>query len=114
MAPRKPQLNLPDTAAFVGGVVGLLAFLLIGLLPSVLYGGYAGVILASAIFGSPISASLLAKGTVIAGIVFGLLATAAVFVVGGAVVGTGLANLSMLGTAANEAEEAPAPLKPGS
>ena len=75
------------TFAFGGGVVGLVTFLAVGLLPSIVYGGFAGVTLASAIIGGPIGASLLARGLVVFGMTVGLLGTAAVFVVLGAAIG---------------------------
>ena len=78
------------TFAFGGGIVGLVTFLAVGLLPSIVYGGFAGVSLASAIVGGPIDGSLLARGIVVFGMVVGLLGTAGVFVVIGAAMGAGV------------------------
>lgn len=78
------------TSTLVGAICGLAIFLVVGLLPSLLYGGYGGVMLASAISGEPIEAGLLARATVLLGMVFGLLATSALFTVTGAIVGSGL------------------------
>jgi hypothetical protein len=69
------------TFAFVSGMVGLLAFLVFGLVPSLVYGGYAGVTLAAALLGHPLGTSLLARGIVAFGMLAGLLATAGLFVV---------------------------------
>jgi hypothetical protein len=77
-----------------GGIVGLVTFLALGLLPSIVYGGFAGVTLASAILGGPVDSSLFARGLVVAGMVVGLLGTAAIFVVIGAALGSGVYSLA--------------------
>ena len=78
------------TFAFGGGVVGLITFLATGLLPSIVYGGFAGVTLAAAMFGAPVDASLIGRGVVLFGMVVGLLGTAAIYVVVGAALGAGV------------------------
>ncbi len=74
---------------FAGGMLGLVTFLVVGLLPSLLYGGYAGVILGGAIFGTPIHESVFAQATVILGVISGVLAIGGIFVLGGAILATG-------------------------
>lgn len=98
------------TFAFGGGIIGLLAFLVVGLLPSLVYGGFAGAALAAGLLGHPVDASMMARGITIFGMVAGLLATAGVFVVVGAVVGSTVHALARA-TMKQEtpaAEEAPA------
>lgn len=80
----------PNSGTFIGGIFGLMVFLVVGLLPSLLYGGYAGVILGSAIFGSPIHEHVLAQATVIIGILTGVLSVGSIFVVGGAIIASGI------------------------
>lgn len=75
---------------FYGGMIGLVTFLIVGLLPSLLYGGYAGVILGAAIFGGPIHESVFAQATVVLGVLSGVLAIGGVFVVSGAIVANGI------------------------
>lgn len=77
------------TFAFGGGILGLATFLFLGLLPSIVYGGFAGMTLATAIRGGPAEGSLLAQVLVIFGMVVGLLGTAAMFTVVGAALGAG-------------------------
>jgi hypothetical protein len=77
------------TFAFVGGVVGLVTFLLVGLLPAIVYGGAAGSSLGSSIVGGPVESSRLAQSLQIFGMVVGLLGAAGVFVVLGAALGAG-------------------------
>ena len=83
----------PNSGTFAGGVFGLIVFLVVGLLPSLLYGGYAGVILGSAIFGSPIHESVFAQATVVLGVLSGVLSVGAIFVLAGAIVATGITSL---------------------
>jgi hypothetical protein len=82
------------TFAFGGGIVGLVTFLAVGLLPSIVYGGFAGVSLASAILGGPVDANLLGRGLVVFAMVVGLLGTAAIFIVIGAAAGSGVYSLA--------------------
>ena len=79
--------------AVAGAAVGIALFLAIGLLPSVLYGGYAGLLLASGIFGTPLPDHLFARGLVAFGSLLGVFATAAVFAVVGAAAASGLGHL---------------------
>ena len=84
------------TPTLIGAGIGLAAFLAIGLLPALLYGGYAGVLLAGGILGSPVKAGLLARALMVFGMVLGVAGIASLFAVGGAVLGaaaTGLVRL---------------------
>jgi hypothetical protein len=92
------------TPAIVGAVVGLVLFLVFALLPSLLYGGYAGVLLAGGIFGTPLQATLLARALIVFGMVFGGIAVASLFAVGGAFVGSAIGALTGL-AARRPAEE---------
>jgi len=82
--------NQGNRATFVGGIMGLALFLAVGLLPSLLYGGYAGLILGSAIFGTPIHENVFAQATVVLGVVSGVLAIGGTFVLGGAILAAGV------------------------
>src|SRR6185369_7407668 len=85
----------------IGAAVGLATFLALGLLPALLYGGYAGVLLAGGIFGTPLQATFLVRGLIVFGMVLGVVGVGALFAVGGAVAG---AAVSMLTGAAPEHE----------
>jgi hypothetical protein len=89
-------------ATLIGAAVGLALFLAIALLPSLLYGGYAGVLLAGGIFGTPVKATLLVRGLIIFGMVLGVVGVGSLFAVGGAVGGAAVAVLT--GTPATEAK----------
>jgi hypothetical protein len=87
----------------IGAAVGLAVFLAIALLPSLLYGGYAGVLLAGGIVGTPVKATLLVRGLIVFGMVLGVFGVGALFAVGGAAVG---AAASVLAGAVPEHEQA--------
>jgi hypothetical protein len=73
--------------ALVGAGLGLAIFLAVALLPALLYGGYAGVLLAGGIFGTPLTASFAAKALIVFGMVLGVTAVGALFAVAGAAAG---------------------------
>jgi hypothetical protein len=91
------------TPTLVGAGIGLVAFLAVGLLPTLVYGGYAGVILAAGLSGAPVGPALGVKLLIGLGMVLGVLAVAALFTVGGAVVGAAVGALTR-GAAGDEAE----------
>jgi hypothetical protein len=86
-----PKLKLH---ALVGAGLGLVAFLAVGLLPTILYGGYAGVLLASAVSGAPVAASFAVRALIVVGMVVGVTSVAALFAVAGAVAGTAVGLLA--------------------
>ena len=86
--------------ALVGAGVGLALFLAVALLPALLYGGYAGVMLAGGIFGTPVSASFAARALIIFGMVLGVTAVGSLFAVAGAAAGAAIGALIGLTPAA--------------
>lgn len=78
----------------VGAGVGLAVFLAIALLPSMLYGGYAGLLLAGGIFGTPVEATLLPRALIVFGMVLGVVAVGSLFAVLGAVAGAAVGALT--------------------
>ncbi len=79
--------------SLVGAGLGLAAFLAIALLPALLYGGYAGVLLAGGIFGTPVQATFLVRALIIFGMVLGVVGVGSLFAVGGAACGAAAAVL---------------------
>jgi hypothetical protein len=86
--------NTSKTFTLIGAGIGLALFLAIGLLPSILYGGYAGVLLAGGLFGTPVEGTFLVRALIAAGIVFGVASCASLFSALGAVAGAALAALT--------------------
>lgn len=95
--------NIP---ALVGAGIGLAVFLGVALLPAMLYGGYAGVMLASGLFGAPVAATIWVRILVVGGMVLGVTATGALFAVAGAAAGVAVAALAGLGGKAREGKRA--------
>jgi hypothetical protein len=84
------------TPTLVGAGIGLALFLAIALLPAMLYGGYAGVLLAGGIFGTPVEPTLLARALIVFGMVLGVVAVGSLFAVAGAVAGAAVGALTAL------------------
>ena len=82
------------TVALIGAAVGFALFLGIGLLPALMYGGYAGLLLAGGIFGTPVQAGILPSGLVVFGMVLVVFATAAIFTVAGAAAASLVAHIA--------------------
>jgi hypothetical protein len=87
----QPQNKLPS---LIGAGVGLALFLALALLPSILYGGYAGLLLAGGIVGTPVQPTFLVRGLIVFGMVLGVTGIASLFAVMGAVAGAAVGALS--------------------
>jgi hypothetical protein len=96
--------NTNKTPALVGAGVGLATFLAVALLPALLYGGYAGVLLAGGIFGTPVAASLAARALIVFGMILGVAAVGSLFAVAGAAAGAAVGAVVRLTPAAKKAE----------
>ncbi len=93
--------------SLIGAGVGLALFLAVGLLPSLLYGGYAGVLLAGGIFGTPVGATFLVRALVIFGMVLGVVGVGSLFAVSGAAAGAAVGALTHAIPAAPRPQEQP-------
>lgn len=82
------------TFTLIGAGVGLALFLAVALLPAILYGGYAGVMLAAGIFGTPITPTFLVKALIIFGMTLGVVGIGSLFAVLGAVAGAAFSALT--------------------
>ncbi len=78
----------------IGAAIGLALFLAIALLPAMLYGGYAGLLLAGGIFGSPVTPTLLPRALIVFGMVMGVVGVGSLFAVAGAVAGAAVGALT--------------------
>ena len=81
------------TPTLIGAGVGLALFLAIALLPALLYGGYAGVLLATGIFGAPVKATVMVRALIVFGMVLGVTSVASLFAVAGAAAGAAVSVL---------------------
>jgi len=82
------------TYTIIGSAVGLAVFFAVAMLPALLYGGYAGVLIAGGIFGTPLVPSFLVRTLIIGGMILGTIGVGALFSVGGAVAGAALSALT--------------------
>jgi hypothetical protein len=78
----------------VGAGTGLVVFLAVALLPSIVYGGYAGVLLAGALFGTPVGGTVVVHAIIGLGMVVGAVAVASLFAAAGAVAGAAVSALT--------------------
>jgi hypothetical protein len=83
------------TPSVVGAAIGLVLFLAIALLPALLYGGYAGVLLAGGIFGTPVQPTFLVRALIVFGMVMGAVGVGSLFAVGGAAAGAAVGALTL-------------------
>jgi hypothetical protein len=83
------------TPTVVGAAIGLALFLAIALLPALLYGGYAGVLLAGGIFGTPVQPTFLVRALIVFGMVMGAVGVGSLFAVGGAAAGAAVGALTL-------------------
>ena len=84
------QSKLPS---LIGAGIGLALFLALALLPSILYGGYAGLLLAGGIVGTPVQPTFLVRALIVFGMVLGVTGIASLFAVLGAMVGAAVGAL---------------------
>ena len=85
------QSKLPS---LIGAGIGLALFLALALLPSILYGGYAGLLLAGGIVGTPVQPTFLVRGLIVFGMVLGVTGVASLFAVLGAMAGVAVGALT--------------------
>jgi hypothetical protein len=97
----KPQNKI---FTLVGAGIGLVLFLALALLPAILYGGYAGLLLAGGIFGTPVQATFLVRALIVFGMVLGVTGIASLFAVVGAVAGAAVGALTGAVAPAKRAE----------
>jgi hypothetical protein len=72
--------------ALIGSAAAIIAFFVIGLLPAMAYGGYAGHLLAGGIVGAE-TGGLVARSLVVFGMALGVVGIGSLFAVLGAMVG---------------------------
>jgi hypothetical protein len=83
-----------STFSFVGAGVGVVLFLAIALLPSLVYGGVASVQLASGVFGASGAPTIGTSAFIVLGMVIAVTAAGSLFTAMGAVAGASLAALT--------------------
>lgn len=74
----------------LGAFIGLALFLAFGFLPAALYGGYAGLMMATGLTGGAVAPTLVVRALVVFGMVLGVTAIAFLSTVLGAAGGAGV------------------------
>jgi len=72
--------------ALIGSAAGIVAFFVVGLLPAMAYGGYAGHLLAGGIVGAE-TGGIVARSLVVFGMALGVVGVGSLFAVVGAMCG---------------------------
>ena len=72
----------------VGAALGVIAFLVFGIMPGFYFGSYGTLVLLNHLFGGPLQATVLVRIATAAGILVGIVCVASVSIVVGAVLGT--------------------------
>ncbi len=85
------QSKLPS---LIGAGIGLALFLALALLPAILYGGYAGLLLAGGIVGTPVQPTFVVRALIVFGMVLGVTGVASLFAVLGAMAGAAVGALT--------------------
>ncbi len=91
--------------SLVGAGIGLALFLAIALLPALLYGGYAGLLLAGGIVGTPVEPTFLVRALIVFGMVLGVTAVGSLFAVMGAAAGAAVGAITSVGAKRPAAQE---------
>lgn len=76
------KYNIAKKASYLGAGMGLVLFAIFGLLPGSIVGGAMGLGIVGAIFGTPVTSSILPRLIVGAAMLAGVTATGALFVTG--------------------------------
>ncbi len=79
--------RMSNRLSYLGAGIGLALFAVFGLLPGSFIGGVLGLNVAGALFGTPISPSVLPRIVVAVGMLTGVMVTGLIFLVGGATLG---------------------------
>jgi hypothetical protein len=98
-------MNQSKLPSLVGAGIGLALFLALALLPAVLYGGYAGLLLAGGIFGTPVQATFLVRALIVFGMALGVAGVGSLFAVCGAAAGAAVGALLSLSSRKPAAQE---------
>lgn len=82
--------------AKIGSLVSFVLFILFGLVPALLYGGYMGLMMSTLLLGAVASTGWIAQIIVIGGMVLGSVATLSLFLIIGALLGALIEKLVKL------------------
>ncbi len=85
--------EMAKKTAYIGTGIGLALFAVIGFLPGSFLGGVIGLNIAGTLFGTPLTASLVARVIVGLSMLTGILVSCLIFVAGGTILGWLIGNV---------------------
>jgi hypothetical protein len=85
--------NMVKMGTKIGAAVGVIAFLVFGLVPGFFFGSYGSLIVISHLMGGPVEPTALIRVVMAIGILLGIVCVASVSIVTGAILGTGVGYL---------------------
>ena len=104
------QTDTIRTGMKIGALLGVIAFLIYGLVPAYHYGGMGTVILLSKLAGGPVEFTLMLRLIVIAGVLIGIVSLGSASIVLGSIAGTASGYIVSLVSPVKSAEEDKAPV----
>jgi hypothetical protein len=90
----KAGKDMVKTGTKIGAAVGVVAFLIFGIIPGFFFGSYGSLIVISHLMGGPVEPTLLVRAVMAVGILLGIVCVASVSIVSGAILGTGIGYLA--------------------
>lgn len=88
------RMKVLNTGRKIGAGIGMLMFLIFGIVPSFYFGSYGTLVLVSHLVGGPVEAGIIVRMLVAMGVILGLVCSAFVSIVVGSVLGTALAYIT--------------------
>lgn len=100
--------NMVRMGTKIGAGIGVIGFLVFGIVPGFFFGSYGSLIVISHLMGGPVEPTLIVRVVMAVGILLGIVCVASVSIVSGAILGTGVGYLV---EAANAPKESLKPAK---
>ncbi len=88
------RMNTLRIGRNIGATLGGIVFLAFGIVPAFYFGSFGTVSLLSHLMGGPVDAGIIVRMLTVVGIILGMVCTASVSIIVGAVLGTGLAYVT--------------------
>jgi hypothetical protein len=101
----KTRDNMVRIGTKIGAGIGVIAFLVFGIIPGFFFGSYGSLIVISHLMGGPVEPTLIVRVVMAVGILLGIACVASVSIVSGAILGTGVGYLIEAANAPKESLE---------
>jgi hypothetical protein len=98
----KARQDMVKMGTKIGAAVGVVTFLIFGLVPGFFFGSYGSLLVISHLMGGPVEPTLIVRMVMAVGILLGIVCVASVSIVSGAILGTGVGYLLEAASAPKE------------